>query len=193
MRPRELTFCNCVNDGPRDWLRPEALTEAEVGLRSRIFEVAGFFRRTFEGCADSYPAGAAPAVGPRRARGVRCDYELTQEDVVGGARFEDQVGLFGFIDNAQFSVQDAGAYGIPYRALRPRGLDNLLIAGRMMTVELVAHNSTRNTTCCMVCGQAAGTAAALAAGRGCTTREVDADQLRDALTDAGALLRPQPE
>lgn len=181
MRPRELTFCNCINDGPRDWLDPEALTEAEVGLRGRIFEVADFFRRTFDGCADCYPAGAAPACGPRRSRAVRCDYELTQDDVVSGARFEDQIGLFGFIDNGQFSVRDAGAYGIPYRALRPRGLDNLLVAGRMMTVELVAHNSTRNTTCCMVCGQAAGTAAALAVGDGCTTREVHDDRLHSVL------------
>ena len=92
---------------------------------------------------------------------MRCDFELTQEDCVSARQFEDQIGCFGFIDHPHERVRQAGAYGIPYRALVPRGVDNLLIAGRMMTVELVAHNSTRNTVCCLVCGQAAGTAAAL--------------------------------
>jgi hypothetical protein len=193
VRPRELTYCNCLNFGPLDPLSPDDLTEAEVSVRTRIFEVAQFFRRNFPGCEGCYPAGTAPAVGPRRSRAVRCDYELTQADVAGAARFEDEVGLFGFIDNGRFDVKDAGAYGIPYRALLPRGMDNLLIAGKMMTVELVAHNSTRNTVCCMVCGQAAGTAAAMAAAGRCATRQVDAGQLRQRLREAGAVLEPLPE
>ena len=193
VRPRELTYCNCLNFGPLDPLSPEDLTEAEVSVRTRIFEVAQFFRRNFPGCEGCYPAGTAPAVGPRRSRAVRCEYELTQADVAGAARFEDEVGLFGFIDNGRFDVKDAGAYGIPYRALVPRGMDNLLIAGRMMTVDLVAHNSTRNTVCCMVCGQAAGTAAALAVSAGCSPREVDAELLRQTLREAGAVLEAEPE
>jgi hypothetical protein len=68
------------------------------------------------------------------------------------------------------------------------GLDNVLMAGRMMTREMVAHNSTRNTVCCLVCGQAAGTAAAMAAKAGIGTAEVDVEALRDALRKAGALL-----
>ena len=193
LRPRELTYCNCINYGDLDPLSPEDLTEAEVTLRGRMFEVAEFFRKSFAGCAECYPAGPAPAVGPRRARAVRCDYELTQQDVTNAARFDDEIGLFGFIDNPTHRVREAGAYGIPYRALRPRGLDNLLIAGRMMTVDLVAHNSTRNTVCCMICGQAAGTAAALAAGAGCSTADVDAGRLRSVLRASGVVLEPQQE
>jgi len=193
LRPRELTHCNCINFGDLDPLQPEGLTEAEVALRGRMFEVADFFRAHFAGCAECYPAGPAPAVGPRRSRAIRCDYELSQEDVTSGTTFGDQVGLFGFIDNPTHRVKDAGAYGIPYRALVPRGLDNVLIAGRMMTVDLVAHNSTRNTVCCMVCGQAAGAAAALAARAGCSTREVDAGRLVKDLQASGFLLRPRAE
>lgn len=193
LRPRELTYCNCINFGGLDPLQPEDLTEAEVTLRGRMFDVAAFFRERFDGCAECYPAGPAPAVGPRRARAVRCDYELTQEDVTSGASFDDQIGLFGFIDNGNFVVKEAGAYGIPYRALLPKGMDNLLIAGKMMTVDLVAHNSTRNTVCCLICGQAAGTAAALAARADCTAREVDAGRLREVLRGAGAVLEPCDE
>ncbi|MBC7316657.1 MAG: FAD-dependent oxidoreductase, partial [Chloroflexi bacterium] len=80
-----------------------------------------------------------------------------------------------------------------YDALVPRGVDNLLIAGRMMTVDLVAHNSTRNTVCCLACGQAAGAAAAQAAKRGLSPREVDIQALQDGLRRAGALLAPRPD
>jgi len=124
---------------------------------------------------------------------VRCDYELSQEDCTEGRQFDDQVACFSFIDNSRYLVRDAGAYGIPYRALVPRDVDNLLIAGRMMTVDLVAHNSTRNTVCCLACGQAAGTAAALAAAARGATREVNVQALQDALRADGALLRPRPD
>lgn len=192
LRPRELTYCNCINYGPNDGLDPEALTSAEVDLRGRMFEIAELFRRHFAGCQECYPAGAAPVVGQRRARAIRCLYELSQEDCTEGRRFEDQVALFSFIDNPHFFVRDGGAYGIPYRALIPQGVDNLLIAGRMMSVELVAHNSTRNTVCCLACGQAAGTAAAMAALAGVAPRQVDVGALRDRLRRDGVLLEPQP-
>lgn len=193
LRPREITYCNCINHGPNDGLDVEALTEAETDLRGRMFEVADMFRKHVGGCEGCYPAGPAPSVGQRRARAIRCDYELTQKDCTEGRSFDDQIGCFGFIDNARYLVREAGAYGIPYRALIPRELDNVLIAGRMMTAELVAHNSTRNTGCCLVCGQAAGTAAAMAATNECGSRDVDVGRLRGRLSDDGVLLSLRPD
>ncbi|UCC67161.1 MAG: FAD-dependent oxidoreductase [Armatimonadota bacterium] len=193
VRPRELTYCNCINYGPNDGLDAEALTEAEVALRGQMFEVADLFRKHVAGCEECYVAGPAPSAGQRRGRAILCDYDLTQEDCTGGRQFEDQVGCFGFIDNPTFDVREAGAYGIPYRTLVPRKLDNVLIAGRMMSVDLVAHNSTRNTACCLVCGQAAGTAAAMAAAKGAAPREVEVGELRERLRADGALLEPLPD
>lgn len=193
LRPRELTYCNCINYGPNDGLDVEALTAAETTLRGQMFDVADLFRGHVAGCVECYVAGPAPAVGQRRARAIRCEYELTQDDCTEGRQFADQIGCFGFIDNSKYLVREAGAYGIPYRALIPRKLDNVLIAGRMMTVELVAHNSTRNTTCCLLCGQAAGTAAAMAAKNGIRPAEVDVEQLRRQLSDDGVLLAPHPD
>ena len=193
LRPRELTYCNCINYGPNDGLDVDALTAAEVDLRGRMFEVAELFREHVAGCQACYVAGPAPSVGQRRGRAIRCEYELTQEDCTSGRQFEDQIGCFAFIDNPHYLVRDAGAYGIPYRALVPRGVDNLLIAGRMMSVELVAHNSTRNTVCCLVCGQAAGTAAAMATTQDVAPRDVDARSLREALLRDGVLLEARPD
>jgi hypothetical protein len=193
IRPREITYCNCINYGPNDGLDADALTRAEVYLRAKMLEVVDMFRKHFDGCQDAYAAGPAPSAGQRRGRAVHTDYELTMKDCTLGRQFDDQIGCFGFIDNSKYLVENAGAYGIPYRALIARGLDNVLVAGRMMTVDLVAHNSTRNTVCALICGQAAGTAAAYAARYDLATRQVDVDRLRSELWQAGALLEPRPD
>ena len=193
LRPRELTYCNCINYGPNDGLDPDALTCAETYLRERMFGVAKGFREHVAGFEQCYPAGPAPSAGQRRGRAIRCEYEMTQDDCTEGNKFDDQIAIFSFIDNGKYLVRNAGWYGIPYRALVPRGLDNVLIAGRMMTVDLVAHNSTRNTTCCLICGHAAGVAAAMAAKAGKAPLEINVEQLREHLTHGGALLEPEDE
>jgi hypothetical protein len=193
LRPRELTYCNCINYGPNDGLDAEALTNAEVYLRGRMLDIGEFFRQNIAGCEACYVAGPAPSAGQRRGRAIRCEYELTQEDCVQARHFDDQIGCFSFIDNPRDRVRDAGAYGIPYRALIPKGVDNLLVAGRMISVELTAHNSTRNTVCCLLCGQAAGTAAAISIQQEITPRKVDIQLLQKKLRQAGALLQPRSD
>jgi hypothetical protein len=89
---------------------------------------------------------------------------------------------YGFHDSApRLQIKNGGSYGIPYRALRVAGIDNLLAAGMMITSNHDAHMSTRNTVCCMGQGQAAGTAAALCASRSCGTRDLPYSELRKAL------------
>lgn len=193
LRPREFTYCNVINYGPNDGLDPDALSNAEISMRARMFKVADVFRRHVKGFEQCYVAGPAPSAGQRRGRAIRCDYELTKKDCTEARRFKDEIGIYGFIDNYWFSVKDGGCYGLPYRALLPAGLDNVLIAGRMMTVDTVAHNSTRNTVCCLICGQAAGTAAAMAVSQGINPRQVDTQQLRTVLKVSGVLLQPAPE
>lgn len=192
MRPRELTYCNCINYGPNNGLDVDALSNAETYLRRQMLDVVEVFRRNFKGCEMAYAAGPAPSAGQRRGRAIRCQYELTEDDCVTGRRFEDQVGLFSFIDRPGYLVKDAGAYGIPYRALLLVGLDNVFIAGRMMSVDWIAHSSTRNTVACMIGGQAAGTAAALAAADGVVNSGVDVGRLQNTLVKDGVLLEEAP-
>ena len=193
LRPREITYCNCINHGPNDGLDALALTEAEVDLRGRMLEIADMFRENIAGCEECYAAGPAPSVGQRRGRAIHCEYELSQKNCTEGQQFDDQIACFGFIDNGKYFVREAGAYGIPYRALIPSGLDNTLIAGRMMTVDLVAHNSTRNTVCCLICGQAAGAAAGMGAAKGIKPVDLDVQELREQLLRDGVLLTPRPD
>jgi hypothetical protein len=48
---------------------------------------------------------------------------------------------------------------VPYRSMLPKGVNNLLVTGRAIGGDRVAHAATRNMACCAVAGQGAGIAA----------------------------------
>jgi hypothetical protein len=109
--------------------------------------------------------------------------------VLEGRHFDDDIMAYGFHDSApRLQIKDGGTYGVPYRALRVAGIENLLAAGMMITSNHDAHMSTRNTVCCMGQGQAAGIAAALCAAKTCGTRDLAYQELRAALLKAGVYL-----
>jgi hypothetical protein len=85
-------------------------------------------------------------------------------------------------------VPGGGASGIPYRALLPRSVDGLLVAGRCFSSTHDAHASARSMATCMAMGQAAGVAAALAVSGNRLPRDVPADTLRTELRTMGAIL-----
>jgi hypothetical protein len=132
----------------------------------------------------------------RESRRVIGDYQLTRSDVLDARRFGDEVALCGApIEDhgpgggTEWQYVAGGAvYGIPYRALLPRGLDGLVVAGRCFSSTHDAHASARSMATCMAMGQAAGTAAALAATGNCLPRDVPVDALRRRLRDNGAIL-----
>jgi hypothetical protein len=81
----------------------------------------------------------------------------------------------------KYQVKNGGSYGIPYRALCAKDIDNLYVSGMMITSDHNAHMSTRNTVSCMGQGQASGTAAALCALKNVVSRELPYPTLRAAL------------
>jgi hypothetical protein len=144
------------------------------------------FRKYVPGCEKAFIARTAPMLNIRRGRLIACDYDVTHEDVIEGRHFDDEVMTYGFHDSApRLQIKEGGTYGLPYRALLPQGLENLLVAGMMITSDHRAHMSTRNTVSCMAQGQAAGTAAALCAARQCTTRALRYRDLRERLERDG--------
>lgn len=167
----------------------DAVAAAELELRRRQRRAIELFRRYIPGCEKAFIARTSPKLCIRRGRQIRCDYDIPLADVLDGRHFDDDVMAYGFHDSApRLQIKDGGTYGIPYRALRVAGIDNLLAAGMMITSNHDAHMSTRNTVCCMGQGQAAGTAAALCAQKKCGTRELAYKTLRDALLKGGVYL-----
>ncbi len=83
---------------------------------------------------------------------------------------------------------DPTFYQIPYRCLVPRGLDNVLVAGRCLDADQGAYGAVRVMMVCNQLGEAAGTAAALALRSGTTMAAVDPQQLRSTLAAHGAVV-----
>jgi len=164
----------------------DTVAKAEVELRRRQVRAVELFRKFVPGCEKAFIARTSPHLNIRRARCIRCDYDITHEDVIEGRHFDDDVFVYGFHDSApRYQVKNGGTYGFPYRALLVSGIENLWAAGMMVTSDHRAHMSTRNTVSCMAQGQAAGTAAAIAVQRRCGSREVPYSVLRAALEKHG--------
>ncbi|MDH3287990.1 MAG: FAD-dependent oxidoreductase [Betaproteobacteria bacterium] len=160
-----------------------ALTRATIGMRDVAVRMAAFYRKYVPGYEDSYLVHTAQSVGVRDSRRIVGDYTLTKDDVLSGRHFDDGIGRYGSVvdvhdkDGKQSlllaEVGGSGWFHIPYRSLVPRGVKNLLVAGRCISADYVAQGCTRSQAACMMTGQATGTAAALAITAGVEPRAVD--------------------
>lgn len=184
-----FSYINTANLGPLDGINPEELTRAEVVLRRQIMGMAALLRQHIPGFEKASVTWSTVQVGVRRTRIIECEHDLSLDEILQARRFDDEVVVYGFHDSApRLMIANGGAYGVPYRALLPKRIEGLLVAGRMITSDFEAHMSTRNTVSCMAQGQAAGTAAALAAVAGVAPRQLDVGALRAALLADGVFL-----
>lgn len=140
----------------------DALADAEFELRRRQMAALELIKKTIPGSANAFITRSAPTITIRRARCIECEYDISNEEVTNGVHFDDDIFSYGFHDSApRFQVKNGGTYGLPFRAIQVKKLENLMAIGMMITSDHEAHMSTRNTVSCMAQGQAAGTAAAL--------------------------------
>jgi len=160
----------------------DEVAKAELIIRQNQYKTIELFRKYLPGCENAFIARTSPSLNIRRGRTITCDYDITLEDVIQARHFDDDIMAYGFHDSApRYQVKNGGTYGIPFKALRVSGIDNLLAAGMLITSDFFAHMSTRNTVSCMGQGQAAGTAAALCALKNTGTRDLQYSDLRKAL------------
>lgn len=146
------------------------LSAAEVEGRRQIVEYLRFLRAEVPGFEQAEISEIAAQVGIRESRRVSAGYQLTGEDVLGGARFADTIGLNAWpvemhVEGGiewRFPRDPSNAYNqLPWRMLVPPGVPNLLVAGRCAGMEHLGQSAARASGACFVMGQAAGTAAAL--------------------------------
>ncbi len=93
----------------------------------------------------------------------------------------------GSLDNAIFraAITPLNWFEIPYRCMVPNGVEGLLVEGCTISQLHRADMWTRGMYCCMVTGQAAGTAAALAARTGVLPRHIEIAALQENLASQG--------
>jgi hypothetical protein len=142
--------------------RRDALAAAEFELRRRQQAGLEIIRKTIPGAENAFIARTASTITIRRARCIECDYDISLDEILNCTHYPDEVFSYGFHDSApRIQIKGGKTYGLPYRTMLVKGIDNLFAIGMMITSDHEAHMSTRNTVSCMAQGQAAGTAAAL--------------------------------
>jgi hypothetical protein len=146
----------------------------------------------------------SPKAGKRESRRFLGDYVLTQTDVEKAISFPDGVAYGGYAVDVHDPVGAQARvvfhsipplYSIPYRCLYSRNVDNLFLAGRLVSVSHMALGTVRLQKTLATAGQAAGAAAFLCRGYGCTPREVfdrHLDELRQLLLREDATILGLP-
>jgi hypothetical protein len=176
---------------------PAVLVRAKAAMNADIPVMIDVFRQADPAFAKCSLRDVASVVGVRESRGAVGEYCLTAEDVRGGRIFDDAVALGGHpldMHRPKDATQEAPfldrPYSIPYRCLVPKGSQNLLVSGGLISADRQAFSSARVQAQCMATGQAAGTAAALCAAGSVLPSNLDSRQLRQRLAAQGAVLRP---
>lgn len=173
-----------------------ALSAAEIQGRRQVGEYVRFLQREIPGYERAELVGLGMHIGVRESRRIHGEYQLTADDVLSARRFEDSVASCGApiedhsggTDTVWKYIPDSGTYDIPYRALLPVALSNVIVAGRCLSATHEAHASCRSIAQCMAMGQAAGTAVAQSLSAGGALREVDIARLQERLLADGAIL-----
>lgn len=190
----------------RDAAEPRSLSEAEAEGRAQAMEVFTFLQKWIPGFEHAAHLGTGVQIGVRESRRLQGEYTLTEADLLEGRAFDDAIAIGGYpVDIHPPTPEDARAslaspsgkrelargerYQIPYGILVSPQCDNLIATGRCVSADHEALGAIRVTPIAMAMGQAAGTAAAMAAQGPQPVCELDRKELRRRLVAGGAYLR----
>ena len=168
-----IVWCNCPHMTGYDGISVEHLTAAEFDGRARIAKLLDFVRGNMPGFENCYLLGTAEQIGVRQTRLLRGEYVVTKKDVIERRHFPD-------------TVCRGRDYYTPYRALVPRGIDQLIVAGRHYSAEPDAQKLSREIPPCMAQGEAVGIAAVEALDAGTKIRDVDPGRIQARMRAQGA-------
>ncbi|MDM0065766.1 FAD-dependent oxidoreductase [Variovorax sp. J31P207] len=175
--PREwranVTQIRNAEGGAMNGVDARQLSDGEVEGRRQIGEFFRFLKAEVPGFEQSAIVEIAPQVGIRETRRIEGLYALTGEDILSSARFDDSIGINAWPMEMHAAGRIEWAFPrdgrrtfnqLPWRMLVPRGVDNLLVAGRCASMTHEGQSAARASGGCFVMGQAAGTAAAALGG-----------------------------
>jgi hypothetical protein len=183
-----------------------SLTQALVWARKSLPEYERYYKQYLRGFERLELVATASQLGCRESRRILGDYVLNLEDFKRRAVFPDEIGRYNYAVDIHAAQPDLASYrqyaddfrtlrysqgesyGIPYRSLVPRGLSNVLVAGRCVSTDRYVQSSLRVMPGCFITGQAAGVAAAIAAEQKTDTRSVPLAELQRRLKALGAYL-----
>ncbi len=188
-----------------DLTNGDDVSKAEMDIRmNQLPGILKFMRKYVPGFKDCHIVYSASALGTRESRRLEGEYVLSREDILTNARFEDSIGVTGRAMNvhstgggAQNEISGGRKWTeaptpigteIPYRSIVPKTVKNLLVSGRCMSVDRDALGSIRGEPVCMVSGEAAGTAAAMAAQKAIPVQDIPIKELQDILVSKNVVI-----
>lgn len=187
-------------------LEADSYTRACVEGRRQAQIFLEWFRTRVPGFANAELVQTGNMLGVRESRRVCADYRLCRADYDSRRHFPDEIGCFAYPIDIHASSTDAESqaavekhvtatqygkgenYGIPYRCMLASGVSNLLLAGRCISSDRAMQSSIRVVPGCMLLGEAAGTAAAMASREGIDIRSINITGLRRILKEYGIYL-----
>lgn len=205
--------CNMGHVYGRDATDARSLSVAEREGRRIVGKLLPFLRKYVPGQADLFLISTGPRIGVRESRRIVGDYTLTLDDYLACRSFPDDIARNAYFidvhavtsekaararsisdgDRKSVALAPGKSHGIPYRCLLPRGIENLLVAGRSLSADRAVQGAARVMPFCFAMGEAAGLAAAMAAKRSGRTRDVDVAELQAGLRAQGAWLGASEE
>lgn len=172
------------------------LTRAEIEGRKQIMHIISLFRKYGKdiGLGDCKLRTIAPQLGLRETRRIVGEYSLCGEDVRQRRSFDDGIGrLICTIDlygetKTNYIPLEAETFSVPFRALVPKKIDGIVVAGRCVSCDDTSFGALRLMVGCALTGQAAGMASALAVRNGVKVRDTDVKELQNELKKSGVIL-----
>ncbi|MEE0946358.1 MAG: FAD-dependent oxidoreductase [Acutalibacteraceae bacterium] len=177
-----------------DGTNAKELSKAENDAQMQIIYLCDFLRRFIPGFENAYLQGSSHTLGVRETRRLKGRYVLKGTQAIFCEKFEDTVAGGSYIidiHDPQGKKKAIGGrlkgdyYDIPYGCLVPKNTDNLLVAGRCISVDHIAHSSTRIQGTCVMTGQAAGTAAAVSVKENKGCYDIDVSEVQKILRESG--------
>ena len=171
------------------------LTRLQMKFRKHMWETA-LKDREYTGCEDLFLLDTPSQLGVRITRVLNAVHNVTFADSLTYTEYEDSIGLSGgdstlsYTNGTEtFSGDKRPIWQIPYRSLTPKKVQNLLVSGRCFGFDEGLTYDAREIGTCIVTGQAAGTAAALAGIDRTSVQEVSIPLLQQNLIEQGAKIK----
>jgi hypothetical protein len=154
------------------------------GLIKMVFGIVDHIKNQQDHGAENYELiWVTPKIGRREGRRFKGDYILSQKDLLKPSKFKDAVAYGGRVIDLHEPDRDGKfvtvtyyalppLYSIPYRCLYSKDIDNLMLAGRLISGTRIALGSYRVQKTLATTGQAAGAAAHLACKYNVSSREL---------------------
>ena len=165
----------------------EDLTTVELRSRRLTIGHLEVYRALAPGFQNAFLMLGAPQIGVRHSRRLLGTGKVTREQWDEGTVHPDEIGVSTSLSPKFRNIS------VPYGALVPAGLDGVLGAGRHIACDASSHTFLREVPQCWLTGQAAGVAAAVAAGAGVVPARVDVEAVQRELLRQGAYLSPAVE